>query len=96
VDRLFGTVVRIDPHAIRSRISPKVKNTVLLGAVSLFTPGVTVEVYRAVIPGLCPDGTADVNLDAFTIGRELAAEQAPHQVGTRQSATQQLGAPDVE
>lgn len=96
VDRLFGTVVRIDPHAIRSRISPKVKNTVLLGAVSLFTPGVTVEVYRAVIPGLCPDGTAEVNLDAFTIGRELAAEQAPHQVGTRQSATQQLGAPDVE
>lgn len=96
VDRLFGMVVRIDPHAIRSRISPKVKNTVLLGAVSLFTPGVTVEDYRAVIPGLCPDGTADVNLDAFTIGRELAAEQAPHQVGTRQSATQQLGAPDVE
>ncbi len=31
IDRLFATAVRIDPHAIRTRISPKVKNTVLLG-----------------------------------------------------------------
>ncbi|MGM0385746.1 MAG: indolepyruvate oxidoreductase subunit beta [Actinomycetota bacterium] len=75
IDRLFGTVVRIDPHAIRSRISPKVKNTVLLGAVSLFTPGVALDAFHAVIPGLCPDGTAGVNLEGFTIGRDVAAEQ---------------------
>ncbi len=82
IDRLFATAVRIDPHAIRTRISPKVKNTVLLGAVSLFTPGIAADAFRAVIPALCPDGTADVNLDAFALGRELAV--------------QQVGAPDVE
>lgn len=75
IDRLFSRVVRIDPHALRSRISPKVKNTVVLGAASLFTPGIALEAFHAVIPGLCPDGTAEVNLDGFTIGRELAAEQ---------------------
>lgn len=87
IDRLFGAAVRIDPHAIRTRISPKVKNTVLLGAVSLFTPGIALDAFQSVIPGLCPDGTADVNLDAFAIGRELAAQQV---------AAQQVGATDVE
>ncbi|MDX5399902.1 MAG: indolepyruvate oxidoreductase subunit beta [Actinomycetes bacterium] len=87
IDRLFGAAVRIDPHAIRTRISPKVKNTVLLGAVSLFTPGIALDAFQSVIPGLCPDGTADVNLDAFAIGRELAAQQL---------AAGQIGATDVE
>lgn len=87
IDRLFGAAVRIDPHAIRTRISPKVKNTVLLGAVSLFTPGIALDAFQSVIPGLCPDGTADVNLEAFAIGRELAAQQV---------AAQQVGATDVE
>lgn len=80
IDRLFGTVVRIDPHAIRARISPKVKNTVLLGAVSLFTAGITPETFAEVIPGLCPGGTADVNIDGFAIGRELAMEQVAARV----------------
>ncbi|HZK04296.1 MAG TPA: indolepyruvate oxidoreductase subunit beta [Actinomycetaceae bacterium] len=75
IARLFSTVVRIDPKEIRSRISPKVKNTVLLGAVSAFTPDVPGEQYLGVIPGLCPDGTAEVNQTGFRIGRELALEQ---------------------
>jgi indolepyruvate ferredoxin oxidoreductase beta subunit len=74
IRRLFGTVVRVDPRAIRDRISPKVKNTVLVGAVSLFIP-IPAEACVAAIPGLCPDGTADVNLAGFEIGRAVAAEQ---------------------
>lgn len=75
IARLFDIVVRIDPRAIRARTSPKVKNTVLLGAVSLFVPDIGLESYQAVIPGLCPDGTAEVNWEGFRIGRQLAAEQ---------------------
>lgn len=75
IARLYPRVVRIDPGEIKARISPKVKNTVLLGAVSFFTPAVPAEMYRAAIPGLCPAGTAEVNIAGFDIGRESAAAQ---------------------
>lgn len=71
IDRLFGSVVRIDPRAIRDRVSPKVKNTVLLGAVSVFT-AIPVEAFLDAIDRLSPDGTAGVNREGFRIGRDLA------------------------
>lgn len=72
IARLFPTVIAFDSAALRGKVSPKVKNTALLGAISLLTP-LSAESYLAALPGLCPEGTAEVNRKAFEIGRELAA-----------------------
>lgn len=68
----FGAVVRFDMRELRSRINPKAKNTVLLGAVSLLTP-LPLDAYAAAIAALVPPGTADANLAGFEVGRLVAA-----------------------
>jgi len=94
IARLFGTVIRVDPRALRDRISPKVKNTVLLGAVSVFA-ALPPECYHEVIPGLCPDGTAEVNWQGFEIGREVAAEQL-RAAGQPRAASQARAAGELQ
>jgi indolepyruvate ferredoxin oxidoreductase beta subunit len=70
----FGPVVRFDPRELRDRVSPKVKNTALLGAMSTLIP-LDPGCYVAAMPRLCPPGTADVNAAAFELGRQLAQER---------------------
>nr|NLI49255.1 indolepyruvate oxidoreductase subunit beta [Propionibacterium sp.] len=81
----FGQVVRFDMRELRSRINPKAKNTVLLGAVSVLTP-LPLDAYVRAITALVPAGTADANLAGFEVGRRIAlaalgrdAEEAPHE-----------------
>jgi len=76
IARTFATVVPIAPRALRGTVSPKVRNTVVLGAVSAFLPGIDASCYLDALPGLCPVGTADVNAAGFALGRELAASVA--------------------
>ncbi len=71
IDRLFSRVVRLDDKELRGKVSPKVKNTVLLGAASAALP-IPVECYVEAMPGLCPPGTADVNKVGFDLGRSIA------------------------
>lgn len=67
----FGQVVRFDMRELRSRINPKAKNTVLLGAVSVLTP-LPLDAYVRAITALVPAGTADANLAGFEEGRRIA------------------------
>ena len=67
----FGHVVRFDMRDLRSRINPKAKNTVLLGALSVLTP-LPLAAYVQAITALVPPGTADANLAGFEVGREVA------------------------
>ena len=68
----FGRVVTFDSRALRpARVSPKVVGTVLLGAASAFIP-LPPEVYPPALAALVPDGTYDMNLTGFALGRELA------------------------
>jgi len=81
IGELFGTVVRFDPRAMRDQVSPKVRNVALLGAVSAWAP-LEVAAYAAVLPRLCPPGTAEVNLAAFDLGRRLALDTIGAQAAT--------------
>ena len=87
IDRVFGTVVRFDPRDLRDRVSPKVKNTALLGAVSALIP-LDPDCYGVAMERLCPAGTADVNGAAFRLGADLARAQlrSPAAATARSSA----------
>lgn len=68
----FARVVSFDSKVLRPRrISPKVVGTVLLGAASAFMPLPT-EVFPPALEALVPDGTYEMNLAGFDLGRELA------------------------
>jgi len=69
----FGRVVRFDMRELRSRINPKAKNTVLLGAVSVLAP-LPLDAYAPAIEALVPAGTAPANLAGFEVGRRIAAD----------------------
>lgn len=71
IRRLFAHVVPFENHALRGRVSPKMKNTALLGAVSLLTP-LSDASYLEAIDRLCPPGTFEVNKTAFELGQQLA------------------------
>lgn len=81
IGRAFGTVIRFDPRELRERVSPKVKNTALLGAVSTLIP-LDPQCYVPAMERLCPAGTAEVNRTAFEVGRQLALAQVGAMSGT--------------
>lgn len=70
----FARVVRIDKKMLRGKVSPKMQNTVLLGATSVLTP-LPADAFIEPLKTLTPKGTAEVNVDAFMLGRQWAAEQ---------------------
>lgn len=76
IERLFPQAVRVEPARLRGEVSPKVVNTVLLGAMSMVTP-IAPEFFLAALPGHCPPGTAEVNEKAFELGRQLGREAYP-------------------
>lgn len=71
IARLFGSVVRIEDAELKGKISPKVKNCLLLGAIS---PLITLreEDLFAAMEMLVPAGTFEVNRAGFELGRDLA------------------------
>lgn len=76
VAALFERVVTFDTKALRpARISPKVVGTVLLGAASVFMP-LPLDVYPDAMATLVPDGTLEMNLAGFELGRTLAGASA--------------------
>ncbi len=74
IARIFDRVVRFETKALRQVVSPKVLNTALLGAVSVFTP-LQARHYVESMDRHCPAGTAQVNQAGFEAGRELARAQ---------------------
>ena len=72
IARLFGVAIRFEDHGLKSRISAKVKNTALLGAISLLVP-IPVEAFRVAMDRHVPAGTTQVNTVAFDVGREIGA-----------------------
>ncbi len=73
VAALFGRVVSFDTRALRpAKVSPKVIGTVLLGAASVLMP-LPADAFPPALEGLVPDGTYDMNLAGFELGRQLAA-----------------------
>ncbi|SDB93246.1 indolepyruvate ferredoxin oxidoreductase beta subunit [Raineyella antarctica] len=72
IARLFGTTIRFEDHALKSRISAKVKNTALLGAISLLVP-IPQQAFLAALAGHVPARTEEANATAFAIGREIGS-----------------------
>ncbi len=99
IARLFDRVVRVDSKALRGKVSPKTKNTVLLGALSVFLP-LPAAAYTEGLETLTPSGTGPVNRQAFELGRELAQAQltagAPAGAGDAVMHDCSKGASDVE
>lgn len=76
IAELFDRVVTFDSKALRpARVSPKVVGTVLLGAASVFMPLPT-EVFPEAMRALVPEGTFEMNLTGFELGRSLAGANA--------------------
>ena len=78
----FARVVTFDSKALRpARLSPKVIGTVLLGAASVFMP-LPPEVFPPAMADLVPEGTYDMNVAGFELGRTLSsrstAEEPAH------------------
>lgn len=72
IARLFAVAIRFSDHELKSRISAKVKNTALLGAISLLVP-IPAEAFRVAMSRQVPAGTVDANAAAFDVGREIGA-----------------------
>ena len=53
-------------------MAPKVRNTALLGAASVFT-NIDLDSWKAALESSSPRGTYETNQAAFDTGRELAA-----------------------
>lgn len=74
VARIFNRVVRLENDDLRAQhVSPKVKNTVLVGAVSALIP-IEPAVFAEAIASQCPPGTDEVNITGFELGRAIALE----------------------
>ncbi len=72
---IFGTVISFAPEDLRKvKLSPKVINTVLLGAVSTLMT-LPLEAYDVALEELVPKGTFEMNRAAFHFGRQLAGAQ---------------------
>lgn len=71
IARLFGAVVRIEDAELKGVISPKVKNCLLLGAISPLLPMREADLLSA-MDSLVPPGTYDLNRTGFELGRDLA------------------------
>lgn len=97
VARLFATTIRFDDHDLKKHISAKVKNTALLGAVSLLVP-IPEKAFLTAMARYVPAGTVDVNAAAFAVGRQIGTAALLESV--RPSSTPQESAPketaDVE
>lgn len=75
ISRLFGEVVRIEDGEIKGRVSPKVKNSLLLGAIAPWLP-LGAEHLLAAMEMLVPRGTFEANREGFELGRAMAGERA--------------------
>lgn len=73
ISRLFDPVVAIDPSSLRGKASTKVRNTVLLGVLSVWTPLDPATMLTA-LDNLVPAGTADMNRSAFELGRQIGID----------------------
>lgn len=97
IARLFTTTIRFDDHDLKKRISAKVKNTALLGSVSLLVP-IPEEAFLAALARYVPAGTVEVNAAAFAVGREIGI--AALRTSVQPASTTQESAPkepaDVE
>lgn len=70
--RLFGRLVTVSASDLRqARVAPKVRNTALLGAASVFIP-LDEAAFSGALAETSPRGTYETNLAAFEAGRAMA------------------------
>lgn len=84
IARVFGGVVRFEDRALRARLSAKLKNTFLIGALSTLIE-LPVDSFVPAISALVPRGTVEANVTAFELGRELATHQLGESVRTEEA-----------
>ena len=70
--RLYPRLVQINARQLRAaKVAPKVRNTALLGAASVFTD-IDLDSWTAALTASSPRGTYETNQAAFDTGRQLA------------------------